>query len=104
MAAELLTQSGDDLVRKPGWHAGVKAFVQRNADAGYRNPLGERVFDGPAACAGVFYVIGHVLERIPLFLERTLEERQQPRADDRSVLPQPGNLRQIQIELGAPQA
>src|SRR5207248_9727444 len=58
------------------------------------------LFRSPAALAGVLDVRRDVLELRAVLLERGVEQLEQPRAHDRPVAPDPGDLVQVEVELG----
>ena len=61
----------------------------------------DRVDDRPAPFAGVGHVAAQGGQVVALLLERPLGELAQPRAHDRPAVPQPGDLLEVDVELGA---
>ena len=68
-------------------------------DHRHRHVLGDRLGDRPAALAGVLDVAADLLEVAALRLERGVQQLEQPRADDRAVAPDAGDLVQVEVEL-----
>ena len=100
VAAELVAQGGDDARREPAVVARLEAGEQRRGDDRRGHGPVDRLLDRPAPFARVLDVALDPLELVG-FAERQLGEVEQPRAHDRAVAPQLGDLVQVEAELGA---
>ena len=71
-------------------------------DHRHRHVLGDRLGDRPAALAGVLDVALDRVELAALVLERVVQQLEQPRADDRAVAPDAGDLVQVEARTRTP--
>src|SRR5207237_1206712 len=101
MPAELVAQRGVDLRRKRLVLTRREPREERSRDHGNGNVFGNRLGDRPAALAGVLDVAADAREVGAAVLEGSVQELEEPRADNRPVTPDAGDLVQVELELGA---
>src|SRR6185436_2712030 len=77
-----------------------KAREQRAGDRRYRDVLVDGLVDRPPALARVLDVRRDLLEVRAVRLERLVEQVEEPRAHDRAVPPDAGDLLEVEVELG----
>ena len=76
--------------------------VERGRDHRHGHVLVDRLEDRPAPLARVLDVALDPLELRALLLEGRVQQVEQPRAHDRAVAPDPGDLLEVEVELGGP--
>src|SRR6266576_1840959 len=100
VAAELLPQRGGDARGELDLVTRGEAREERSRDHRRGHVLVDRLGDRPATRAGILHVRRDVLELRAVLLERRVQKLQQPRADDRAVAPDAGDLLRVELELG----
>src|SRR4051795_9019006 len=98
MAAELGPQRRVDLGGVVALTARLEAGEQRGRQRRLRDAALDGVLERPPALAAVLDVGLEALEVVALLLEGARGQRVQPRAHDRALLPQVGDLRVVDAE------
>src|SRR5690349_2585731 len=98
--AELLAQGGGDLGAERLVLAAGEPREERQRDDRRRHIEVDGLAHRPASLAGVRDPAPDISEVLAMLLERQPRELQQPRADDRAVLPCCGDAGEVERELG----
>src|SRR5215470_6302389 len=98
MAPELVAERGEQPVREGIVTSRAEAREEGRRDRRRRHRLLDGVLDGPAPFAGVVHPGAETCER-RIGGERGRRQLEQPRADDRALVPELGDPRQVEPVL-----
>jgi hypothetical protein len=97
--AELVAQRRQHAVGEVAVAAGAKALIERRGDHRCRHVVGGGVLDRPATLARVLGVALDRFQSIAVRLECAGRQFAQPRAHDRALTPEVGDLRVVELVL-----
>jgi hypothetical protein len=94
--AELVAERREDLRAVGIVLARAEPGEERERDDRRRDVAVDRLLDGPAALPGIGHPALEVRE-VRVLRERPFGQFEQPRTDDRTVVPDPGDAREVEL-------